>query len=133
MDRQRRKEDAQKAYDVQVRAGIQGAIRYTSIGLGMAILGHYTWPFFRRQTLAFKAFLVTGCTVFGLVIYAEDALQTLEVQQRKTETLMRKEARIELSRRGILPTETEIAKWKAERLAEQAASEINSTGFTDSS
>lgn len=53
--RARRKADVQQAYDVQVRAGMEGAARYTSIGLGLAILGHYTWPFFRyvvQQTVS---------------------------------------------------------------------------------
>ncbi|KAI0079661.1 hypothetical protein K474DRAFT_1658732 [Panus rudis PR-1116 ss-1] len=119
MDRARRKEDADKAYALQVRAGTEGAVRYTAIGLGLAIIGHYTWPLFRRQTLAFKGFLVSGFTIYGLVVYAENALQTLEAEQRQSESLIRREARIDLARRGLVPTETEIAKWKAERLAQQ--------------
>ena len=43
----RRKADVEEAYNVQVQAGMQGALRYTSIGVGLAILGHYTWPTFR--------------------------------------------------------------------------------------
>jgi hypothetical protein len=38
-----------------------------------------------------------------------------EREMRVTETALRKEARIDLARRGIVGTETEIAKWKAER------------------
>ena len=45
--RARRKADVDAAYDAQVKAGMAGAARYTSIGVGLAILGHYTWPFFR--------------------------------------------------------------------------------------
>ncbi|CAL1702224.1 unnamed protein product [Somion occarium] len=115
MDRARRREEADKAYDVQVKAGTEGALRYTAIGMGLAILGHYTWPVFRRQTLAFKGFLVTGFAIFGLVVHAENALQSLEAEQRRTESIIRREARIDLTRRGLVPTETEIGKWKAER------------------
>ncbi|KAJ3551857.1 hypothetical protein NM688_g4468 [Phlebia brevispora] len=118
--RAHRRENVQKAYDVQVKAGLEGAARYTSIGVGLAILAHYTWPFFRRQTLAFKGFLVTGFTVFGLCTYAESALQQLETEQRRTESIIRKEARIDLQRRGIVPTETAIAQWRAQRAQETA-------------
>jgi len=132
MDRARRKEDAQRAYNVQVRAGTEGAIRYTGVGLGLAILGHYTWPFFRRQTLAFKGFLVTGFAIFGLVIHAENALQALETEQRRTESIIRNRARLDLSRRGLVPTETEIAKWKAEHLAQLNIPPPNSAASGDS-
>lgn len=48
MDRRaQRKQDAEKAYEVQVKAGVQGGVRYAAIGTGLAILGHYTWPLFR--------------------------------------------------------------------------------------
>ena len=43
----RRKADIETAYNVQVEAGLHGATRFTSLGLGLAILGHYTWPWFR--------------------------------------------------------------------------------------
>ena len=42
-----RKQNVERAYDVQMRAGLEGAARYTSIGVGLAILAHYTWPAFR--------------------------------------------------------------------------------------
>ena len=38
---------AQRAYDVQVSAGLEGAAKFTALGLGLAVLGHNTWPFFR--------------------------------------------------------------------------------------
>ena len=79
MERARRKADADKAYEVQVRAGTEGALKFTGAGIGLAVLGHYTWPSFRcgepglvvtqtthaapfprRQTLAFKGFLVSS-------------------------------------------------------------------------
>ena len=97
----------------------------------------------RRQTLAFKGFLVTGCeslyfafpafrsahevcysafqvTIFGLVTYAETALQALEREERVRESAIRRDARIDLSRRGMVPTETAIAEWRAARLQEAA-------------
>ena len=112
--------------------------------LPVCLLTHIACTFlrqagFRRQTLAFKGFLVTGCTclspgvlslivhtmptvtVFGLVHYAESALQQLEADQRRTESLVRKEARIDLARRGIVATETAIAHWRTEREAAAAA------------
>lgn len=122
MDRARRKADAERAYDAQVRAGSVGAARATGVGVGLTILGHYTWPWFRRQTLAFKGFLVTGFAVFGLVTHAEHALQTLEAEQRHVEGALRREATIDLARKGLVATETEIEKWKLERVARNAAS-----------
>lgn len=47
MDRARRKAEADKAYEVQVLAGTRGALTFTGVGVGLAILGHHTWPFFR--------------------------------------------------------------------------------------
>ncbi|KAL6306632.1 hypothetical protein BKA93DRAFT_729008, partial [Sparassis latifolia] len=94
-----------------------GAARSTGVGLGLATIGHYTWPLFRRQTLAFKGFVVSIFTIFGLVIGAEHALQSHEAQRRQIESALRKEARLDLARRGLVATETEIAKWKAERKA----------------
>nr|VWO96881.1 Heterotrimeric G-protein beta subunit [Ganoderma boninense] len=52
---------------------------------------------------------------FGLVIYAENALQAHEREERLRENKIRREARIALARRGLVATETEIAKWKEER------------------
>lgn len=79
MDRQTRKQDIEHAYDLQARAAVAGAARFTTIGIGLAVLGHYTWPTFRlalsraeyiddaydsfrRQTLPFKGFLVSVCS-----------------------------------------------------------------------
>lgn len=47
MDRARRLESAQRAQEIQVKAGSVGAAKYTCIGLGLAILGHHTWPLFK--------------------------------------------------------------------------------------
>ncbi|KAH8106202.1 hypothetical protein BXZ70DRAFT_918603 [Cristinia sonorae] len=117
MDRARRRADADRAYNAQVQAGTIGAVRATGVGVGLAIIAHYSWPWFRRQTLAFKGFLVTGFAVFGLVTHAERALQTLEAEQRKVEGALRREARLALARKGLVATETQIEKWKAERLS----------------
>lgn len=55
-------------------------------------------------------------TVFGMVFSAEDALQAHEAKQRYVENDVRKQARYDLARRGIIATETEIAKWKKEKM-----------------
>jgi hypothetical protein len=90
----------------------------------------------RRQTLAFKSFLVSissashsrhseflyyradavpsPVTIYGLVSGADSALLSHENQQRLTENDLRREARIDLARRGLVPTESQIMKWKDE-------------------
>lgn len=57
---------------------------------------------------------------------AETALLAHQAQVRAKESKIRKEARIDLARRGLVPTETEIAKWKAEKERERER-EIQST------
>ncbi|KAJ7499097.1 hypothetical protein FB451DRAFT_1016050, partial [Mycena latifolia] len=91
----------------------KGALRGSAVGVGLTIISHYSWPFFRRQTFQFKGFLVCTCTVFGLVIGAEKALQEYEAVRRLEENTIRKEARLDLARRGIIPTETAIRNWRA--------------------
>ncbi|OJT13312.1 hypothetical protein TRAPUB_10078 [Trametes pubescens] len=115
MSRGHRKEDVEKAYQIQSRAGAIGFAQYGAVGLGLASIGHHFWPSFRRQTLPFKAFLVTIVSVYGLCIRAENALQTYEQETRLHESALRREARMDLARRGLVATETEIAKWKTER------------------
>ena len=51
-------------------------------------------------------------TIFGLVLGADNALLAYEEAQRHRENSIRREARIALAQQGIVPTETEIAKWK---------------------
>ena len=86
MNRDRRKEEVEKAYQIQVEAGLRGAAQYGAVGLGLAAIAHHSWPAFRcvrlpgcprarradppglcaltsacsgrRQTLPFKAWLV---------------------------------------------------------------------------
>lgn len=54
-------------------------------------------------------------TIFGLVVGADNALLSHEADKRVSEAALRREARLDLARRGIVGTETEIAKWKDER------------------
>lgn len=59
--------------------------------------------------------------MFGLVVGADTALLSHEHNQRISESAIRRDARIDLARRGIVGTETEIAKWRDEREARLAA------------
>ncbi|KAF8211314.1 hypothetical protein K438DRAFT_1807099 [Mycena galopus ATCC 62051] len=113
----RQRPDVDEAHEIQTRSAIEGAFRGGSTALGLTIISHYSWPFFRRQTFQFKGFLVCTCTVFGLVIGAERALQEYEALRRWEENDIRKEARLHLAQQGIIPTETAIAKWRADRAA----------------
>lgn len=110
-------EDHQIAYSLQVKGATEGGIRwaiYSSILCGM---GQLYWPFFRKQTLAFKSFLVSSATMSGMVIWADYYLLRHEKQIRKADDMMRRQARKELGERGIIATETELNKWKQEQLA----------------
>ncbi|TFK29309.1 hypothetical protein FA15DRAFT_664239 [Coprinopsis marcescibilis] len=113
--RTRRDRDVQTAYEIQSRAAASGALRGFGVGAGVAIIAHHTWPLFRRQTLAFKGFLVSGFTCFGLIFAAEAALQEHEGTRRKEENVIRRAARLDLARQGLIGTESEIAKWRSER------------------
>ncbi len=50
MNTQRRKDEIEKAYQVQVAAGLRGAAQFGAVGLGLAAIGHYSWPAFRCVT-----------------------------------------------------------------------------------
>jgi len=119
--RSRLKADVDEAYKLQMRAGIKGAAQFTGVGIGAVTLGHYTWPLFRKQTFAFKAFLVSAFTMFGLVITADTVLLQHEAKRRAETGALRKQARIELGRRGIIPTETALREWQEEREINLAA------------
>lgn len=114
-DRSQLRREVDAAYTVQVKAATKGAAQAGAFGVGVVTFAHYAWPLFRRQTLPFKAFLISGFTIAGLVIGADNALLTHEAERRLTEHAIRREARIDLARRGLIGTETEIAKWRAER------------------
>jgi len=119
--RARRLEDAMRARKIQTEAGIHGAARTSAVGTGLVIIAHYFWPVFRRQTLAFKGFLVSGFAMVGVVFGAENALLEYEAQRRLEENALRRQARLELAQQGIIPSETEIAKWRvAKEQAENA-------------
>jgi len=109
------REDVDRAHEIQSRAAIKGALHATALGIGLVVVAHSTWPFFRRQTLAFKGFLVSGFTICGLVFGAENALLAHQAERRREENIIRREARYDLARRGLIATETEIAKWKEAR------------------
>jgi len=112
--RTKRRENLDEAYRLQQRGAIIGGTRWTIGGIGAATIAHYSWPAFRRHTLPFKAFLVSFCTIFGLVTGAETELLSHERYQRVHESAIRTEARLDLARRGLVPTETEIMKWREE-------------------
>ncbi|KAF9483989.1 hypothetical protein BDN70DRAFT_873128 [Pholiota conissans] len=116
----RHKRDVDEAYEIQAKAGITGAARSTAVGIGLAVIVHHLSPAFRRQTLAFKGFIVSGFTIFGLVHGAEKALFEHENRKRREENILRREARLDLARRGLIGTETEIANWKAEKELERS-------------
>jgi hypothetical protein len=46
---------------------------------------------------------------------AENALLIHEAAKRKEENIIRREARMDLARQGLVGTETEIAKWRTAR------------------
>lgn len=54
-------------------------------------------------------------TISGLVFSAESALIQHENKRRREENILRREARFDLARRGLIGTETEIANWKIAR------------------
>lgn len=54
-------------------------------------------------------------TMFGLVVTADNVLLKHEADRRLSENALRKEARIDLARRGVVSTETAIREWKEER------------------
>ncbi|KAN0127515.1 hypothetical protein V8E53_001856 [Lactarius tabidus] len=112
--RARRRELVDEAYNLQVKAGMMGAAQYGALGLGSVIFAHHRWPVFRRQTLALKGFLVSIFTIYGLVSGADTALLSHEHQQRLAENDLRREARIDLARRGLVATESQIMEWKDE-------------------
>ncbi len=115
----------------------------------MCTLGHLTWPWFRsvscpilpssparradslprpafpsRQTWGLKGFLISSSSVFGLTIGADNYLLRYEGQQRIEENDLRRQARNELAREGIIATETEIRRWKARREQKIAEAEM---------
>jgi len=115
------KRDADEATWLQTKGGILGGLRWTGYGLAAITIAHFTIPVFRRQTLAIKGFLVTGFTCFGLVVGAETYLQAFERKQRSEENEVRRQARYELAKKGLIATETNIHKWRQEQASKIAS------------
>lgn len=95
-------------------AAIRGATAYTLLGITATAASHHLFPRFRSQTLALKAFIVSGFTIFGFVVGADTVLLNHEGRQRSEEDLIRGVARRELAKKGILASEREIERWKDE-------------------
>jgi len=115
-DRLEKRRRADAVHDLQIQAAIIGGIKYTALGACLVTLGHFAWPAFRRQTPAFKTFLVSAFTMFGVVVDADRALFRHELGERTRESEIRRQAIVSLNRRGVVATEPEIARWKAENL-----------------
>lgn len=64
--------------------------------------------------------------ISGLVISAERALIAFEATKRREENIIRREARLDLARQGLVGTETEIAKWRASHSLNVTSSSHNS-------
>lgn len=94
------------------KAAIRGAVAYTILGATATTASHHLFPKFKSQTLALKAFIISGFTIFGFVVGADTVLLNHEGRQRSEEDLIRGVARRELAKKGILASETEIEKWK---------------------
>ncbi|WWC73467.1 uncharacterized protein I206_107437 [Kwoniella pini CBS 10737] len=130
-EKQRREEHQQRAYEIQLAGGLQGAARWTVYGTIACAMGHFAYPPFARQTLGLKAFLVSSATIFGLVVGADNHLLKYESHLREAENDIRRQARAELALEGRIASETEIRKWREankEKLAIQA--EIAARGAT---
>ncbi|KAK1923791.1 hypothetical protein DB88DRAFT_313337 [Papiliotrema laurentii] len=91
---------------------LQGAITWTIFGAAACTIAHFTWPAFRKQTLGLKAFLTSSATVAGLVIGADSHLLKYEAETRRRENDLRRLARNELAKEGIIASEGEIRKWR---------------------
>ncbi|KAK8849474.1 hypothetical protein IAR55_004807 [Kwoniella newhampshirensis] len=111
-EKERREAHQQRAYEIQLAGGMQGAARWTVYGAIACTLGHYAWPGFRRQTLGLKAFLTTSATIFGLVVGADNHLLQYEHGLREAENEIRRQARASLALEGRIATESEIRGWR---------------------
>lgn len=68
------------------------------------------------------------------VLTSDDYLLRYEAGQREQENAIRREARNALARRGVIATESEIRKWKAEQaaiMAEKAAAAIEAVDIME--
>jgi hypothetical protein len=119
---------------VTQKAAIKGASIYTVIGVSTTFLSHHLFPRFRSQTLALKAFIVSGFTIFGFVVGADTVLLNHEGVQRSEEDLIRNVARRELAKKGLIGSENEIERWKDETrerlLRERQAANLDEPSVT---
>lgn len=70
------------------------------------------FPFMRRQTLAGKAFLVMGGTIFGMIYHADKYLLAWEHVHRIEEERWRGRARRALVGGGRVPDESGMREWR---------------------
>ena len=87
---------------------------------------------FNQVVRIIEVLIFSSVTIFGLVYYADKALLSHEKDLRVRETALRREARIDLAKRGLVGTETEIARWKEEREARLKQSLTSDNRSTDS-
>ncbi|CAD6582558.1 MAG: hypothetical protein TREMPRED_003320 [Tremellales sp. Tagirdzhanova-0007] len=123
----RRAEQQQKAYDLQWRGAIEGALRWTVYGAIACAAGHFYWPLFRRQTWALKGFITSSASVTGLIVGADNYLVPYEQDVRRVENSIRRQARNDLARQGKIATEGEIRGWREAREKEDARGDAGST------
>jgi hypothetical protein len=76
-----------------------------------------------NRTTALACTRTSEAAVTGMVINADNYLLRFESQQRLTENDIRRQARNELATRGVIATETEIRKWKAQKEVERVRRE----------
>lgn len=71
--------------------------------------------------LAFHFFscLQTQVATAGLIIGADNALLSHEAELRQSENAIRRLAIMQLSRQGLVPTESAIARWRDERARQE--------------
>lgn len=75
-----------------------------------------------RDNASFYRSHVCLVATAGLVIGADNALLSHEAELRRSENAIRKLAVMELSRQGLVPTETAISRWRDERARHEATS-----------
>jgi hypothetical protein len=74
----------------------------------------FAWTFISPSILT-TLISISQVTVTGLVFGAEAALLEHENLRRREENLIRRSARLDLARQGLIGTESEIAKWREAR------------------
>lgn len=89
----------------------EGAVRWTIYGLLTCTTMHFTWPWFRKQTLAGKGFIVSSFTIFGLVTWADHYLISYEKEERQANERLRRAAQHSLASSGKIASESNIKSW----------------------